>query len=199
MKGASGSSRGRLTPKGTKLECWWGPESWSCWKVPSVPHHWEGRGDEAGWRPSQGNVSMGDFQAEDRGGGRQDSAACHGATTGPEKSSSQVKRLRTCLLPFTTTMQWRGWSLSQPPHYAAERTNKVILLRNVKILILSIIQVLACASLYVLQTKLKLISYENCDSLNCPHQVAETVGENQWAFLERKTEITLGMKFVSYN
>lgn len=32
---------------------------------------------------------MGDFQAEDRGGGRQDSAACHGATTGPEKSSSQ--------------------------------------------------------------------------------------------------------------
>lgn len=51
----------------------------------------------------------------------------------------------------------------------------------------------------MLQTKLKLISYENCGGLNCVHQVAGRFDENQGAFSEGKTAITLGMKFVSYN
>lgn len=64
---------------------------------------------------------------------------------------------------------------------------------------LSIIQVLSCASTSVLQTKLKLNSYENCDGLNCAYQVAERLGENQGTFSEGNTEVTLGMKCVGYN
>ena len=43
---------------------------------------WEGHGDEAGPRPSQGVMSVGEDLAEDQGGRRQDADKCHAATTG---------------------------------------------------------------------------------------------------------------------
>lgn len=62
-------------------------------------------------------------------------------------------------------------------------TKPGILLRNVNILVLSVIEVIWGVNTYVLETKLKLSSYRNCGGLNCAHQVTEGLGENEVADL----------------